>query len=136
MNISELKENFSLLDKIDKLNYLIDLGNFLPKYPIDKKNEEYKISGCSSNVYIYKVINSDKLNLFFYSDSKIINGILFIIYDLLNGKNISNVDNIDFEKLFNNLGITELLSLQRQIGLSSIIQNIKSFFSWKNYFIF
>ncbi len=129
MNISELKENFSLLDKTDKLNYLIDLGSFLPVYPIDKKNEEYKISGCSSNVYIYKVINSDKLNLFFYSDSKIINGILFIIYDLLNGKNISNIDNIDFEKLFNNLGITELLSSQRQIGLSSIIQNIKSFFS-------
>ena len=124
MNIEEINNNFLQLDQEEKFLYLIELGNLLPNYPENKKTEEYKIKGCSSNVW---VATRKQHNIFYTdltSDTKIIKGLLYIIYLCLNNKNLKDIQNINLEKLFNDLGIKNILSNQRQMGLLNIIEKI------------
>lgn len=124
MNIEKINNNFLKLDQEEKFLYLIELGDLLPNYPENKKTEEYKIKGCSSNVW---VVTRKQHNIFYTdltSDTKIIKGLLYIIYLCLNNKNLKNIQNTNLEKLFDDLGIKNILSNQRQIGLLNIIEKI------------
>ena len=117
MNINELKENFLILEEQEKLTYL----------PEDKKTVDNQIVGCSSKTFV-NVTKKNNLYYFdFYSDAKIINGILYIIYLLLNEKDKDFIKNFDFVKFFTELGILNILSYQRQTGFYSIIEKIQNF---------
>ena len=51
MDIDELSENFELLDDWeDKYRYLIDLGEKLPPFAEECRTDEWKVSGCQSQV--------------------------------------------------------------------------------------
>lgn len=127
MNINELKENFLILEEQEKLTYLIELSTYLPEFPEDKKTVDNQIVGCSSKTFV-NITKKNNLYYFdFYSDAKIINGILYIIYLLLNEKDKDFVKNFDFVKFFTELGILNILSYQRQTGFYSIIEKIQNF---------
>ncbi len=127
MNINELKENFSILDDNDKLIYLVELSVFLPCFPEDKKNVDNQIIGCASKTFVNVTKKNNICYFDFYSDAKIINGILYIIYLLVNGKDVDFVKNFDFVKFFKELGILNIISYQRQTGFYSIIEKIQNF---------
>ncbi len=53
MDINELSENFELLDDWeDKYRYLIDLGEKLPPLEEKYKTDDWKVSGCQSQVWL------------------------------------------------------------------------------------
>lgn len=53
MDIDELSENFELLeDWEDKYRYLIDLGEKLPPFAEECRTDEWKVSGCQSQVWL------------------------------------------------------------------------------------
>ena len=53
MDIDELSENFELLDDWeDKYRYLIDLGEKLPPFAEECRTDEWKVSGCQSQVWL------------------------------------------------------------------------------------
>ncbi len=127
MNSTELQKNFEMFeDDDDKIAYLLELGKNLPPYPTDKKTSEYKIYGCSSNVWIYTEKINDKYQFYFDSDALIVKGLLFIIYTLVNGKTLSEIRSLSLGKLFEEIGLKPLLSNQRQVGLSAIISQIEN----------
>ena len=127
MNSTELQKNFEMFeDDDDKIAYLLELGKNLPLYPTDKKTSEYKIYGCSSNVWIYTEKINDKYQFYFDSDALIVKGLLFIIYTLVNGKTLSEIRSLSLGKLFEEIGLKSLLSNQRQVGLSAIISQIEN----------
>lgn len=126
MNINELKENFSFLQPEEKLTYLVELSDFLPKFPENKKISDNQIVGCVSKTFVNITTENDVCYFDFQSEAKIINGILYIIYLLLNGKNKEFIKNFDFTKFFNELDILNIISHQRQTGFYSIIEKIQN----------
>lgn len=127
MNIEELKQTFGMLEDSDeKYAFVIDLGKQLLPYPENKKDDEHKIYGCSSNVWFN--INEDKGKYYFdfESDALIVKGLLFIIKSLFDGKNAREIKEIDAMTFFEEIGLKSILSNQRQVGLSSIIKRIES----------
>ena len=53
MTISELKENFALIDDWeDRYRYVIELGRALPELPVADKTEANKVRGCASQVWL------------------------------------------------------------------------------------
>ena len=127
MNINELKENFLFLDDSEKLTYLVELSSFLPVFLESKKISENQIVGCSSKTFVNITKKGDVCYFDFYSDAKIISGILYIIYLLFDGKTSVFVKNFDLVEFFNELGILNIISHQRQTGFHSIIEKIQNF---------
>ncbi len=127
MIIEELEQNFKMLeDGEDKFSYLIELGKLLPSFPNELKTEENKIYGCSSNVWFNYVNKNGKYEFLFESDALIVKGLLFVLYIIFNSKQLSEIKQIDVMNIFENIGLKSILSNQRQVGLMSVIEKIKS----------
>ncbi len=126
MNIEELKQTFDLLeDGEEKYSCVIELGKQLLPYPQDKKDDEHKIYGCSSNVWFNVKQDGEKYYFNFESDALIVKGLLFIIKLLFDGKSGEEIRKINAMDFFDELGLKSTLSNQRQVGLSSIISKIE-----------
>ena len=128
MQLKDLEEAFgNLPDGEAKLNYLIELGSLLPELPVVKRTDGNKIKGCSSQVWIAADERGGRLYFHMASDAKIVGGILFILHALLGGKTRGEIKNMDVEKVFEDLGLSALLSSQRQVGLKSAIAALRGF---------
>ena len=87
MNIEELTENFELLeDWEDKYRYIIDLGEKLP--PLDEKfkTEEWKVRGCTSQVWLVPEIKNGIISFKGDSDAAIVKGIVSIVLMIFSNK--------------------------------------------------
>ena len=126
MNIEELKQTFNMLEDSDeKYSFVIELGKQLLPYPLDKKDKEHRIYGCSSSVWFNVKTKDGKYYFDFESDALIVKGLLYIIKSIFNGKNSEEIKQINAMEFFENIGLKSILSNQRQVGLLSIISKIE-----------
>jgi len=117
-------KEISVLDGTERLQYLIDIAseneNLDNKYKIDKN----KIIGCASNLWVVGELLNDKTMLYkFDADAFITKGTAKLVIDLLNYENVNEIAKLNKED-FNALGIIELLTAQRQSGLSNLIDTL------------
>lgn len=130
MTINDLIENFELLeDWEDKYRYLIDLGEKLPPLDDKFKTDDWKVSGCQSQVWLVPEVKKDgeKTILDFkgYSDASIVRGIMAIILIIFAHKSPQEIKEIEVEEIFAKLGLEEHLSPSRRNGLSAMADKIR-----------
>lgn len=126
MNIEELTENFELLeDWEDKYRYIIDLGEKLP--PLDEKfkTEEWKVRGCTSQVWLVPEIKNEIISFKGDSDAAIVKGIVSIVLMIFSNKSAQAIKEIAVENIFAKLGLEEHLSPSRRNGLVSMVEKIR-----------
>lgn len=126
MNIEELTENFELLeDWEDKYRYIIDLGEKLP--PLDEmfKTEEWKVRGCTSQVWLVPEIKNGIISFKGDSDAAIVKGIVSIVLMIFSNKSAQAIKEIAVENIFAKLGLEEHLSPSRRNGLVSMVEKIR-----------
>lgn len=125
MEIGELTDNFELLDDWeDKYRYIIDLGTKLEPLEDNFHQEEWKVRGCQSQVWL--VPEKRDGHLFFKgdSDAAIVKGIMFIVLTAFSGKTPDEIKQVDVDGLFNGLGLHEHLSPSRRNGLTAMTEKI------------
>lgn len=133
MNIEELIENFEFLtDWEDRYKYIIELGSELPVLDEKYYSEEYKVKGCTSQVWFVPEISIDEDGdevLIFKgdSDAMIVKGIIAIVFTIYSSQKVKNINKIDSEAIFEKLGLLEHLSPNRRNGLVSMVEKIKSY---------
>jgi len=129
MQISELVENFEFLDGWeDKYRYLIDLGKKLPPFPEKYKTEEWKISGCQSQVWLVPDFSSaNKITFIGDSDAAIVKGLMFVVLSVFNNQSPQTIKDIDVDNIFAKIGLEEHLSPSRRNGLKAMVDKIKSY---------
>ena len=126
MTIEELVENFEFLDSWeDKYKYLIELGNALPKFDDSKKIDEWKISGCQSQVWIIPHLEDDKIYFEGDSDAIIVRGIIAVVLEIFKDKSAQEILDIDVEEIFDKLGLREHVSSNRRSGMLSMVDKIR-----------
>ena len=127
MQIQELIENFQLLDDWeDKYRYLIDLGEKLPPLPNKYKTEEWKISGCQSQVWLVPDFSvADKITFIGDSDASIVKGLMYIVLSIFNNQSPQTIKDIDVDDIFAKIGLKEHLSPSRRNGLGALVDKIK-----------
>jgi cysteine desulfuration protein SufE len=122
----ELINNFNLFDTwMDKYEFLIDLGKTLPTFPEMYKQDQYKVQGCQSNVWIYHELQDNVMHLQAVSDSAIINGLIYLLLAVYNNRTpqeILTIKPVFIEKI----GLDKHLSSTRKNGLHAMLQNIYS----------
>lgn len=122
---SEIVEEFELYtDWMDKYNFIIELGKSLPLIDEKYKTENYLISGCQSQVWLYADYSDGKVWYTADSDAIITKGIVSILISALSGQTTDEIINADME-FINKIGLREHLSPTRSNGLNSMIKQMK-----------
>ncbi len=130
LKIEDLIVDFEFFDNWeDKYKYIIELGKNCPSLNEDEKNNDNKVDGCASQVWliIKKEKLGDKVILKFRGDSDalLVKGLVVILFSIFSEKSPDEIIKIDaFEKL-RNLDLERNLTMQRSNGLSSMVKRIK-----------
>jgi len=126
MSIDELIDNFSFLDSWeDRYKYLIELGGQLPHLPDEKKIEEWKISGCQSQVWIIPHFDGEHIYFEGDSDAIIVRGIIAVVLEIFKDKSEQEILDIDVEEIFDKMGLREHITPNRRSGMLSMVDKIK-----------
>ena len=125
MTPEELIENFSYLsDWEDKYRYLIELGEAMPEFPENQKKDINKVLGCQSQVWMIYSQKGDKFYFNATSDAIIVRGLQAVLLTFVNGKTSKEIQELNLEQLFKQLGLEENLSPTRRNGFISMINRI------------
>ncbi len=130
--IAEILEGFEFLeDWEDRYRYVIELGRELEPLTEDERNEENRVHGCVSQVWLSKSVENDagKGPILFYkgdSDAHIVRGLVAIVLAQYSGASAHDILETDIENVFSKIGLKEHLTPQRSNGLSSMVQRIKN----------
>lgn len=125
----EIIDEFDLFDdQLDKTQYIIDLGKKLPPMSESEKNDENRIMGCQSKVWVDAELKDDKL--YFHGDSEptaqISKGLVSLLIRVLSGEKPEDIANADLY-FIPRVGMGNLITSLRAGGLASMIERMKAF---------
>ncbi len=130
-NFADIKENLEFLDDWeDRYRYLIELGQMLEPLSEAEHNEDNKVHGCASQVWL--IVDETKahgnviLNFRGNSDALIVKGLVAVITSLFSGLTPSEILKIDALEILDDLNLREHLSSQRSNGLKAMVQRIQN----------
>jgi cysteine desulfuration protein SufE len=129
MTIQEIQDNiiseFEVFnDWLDKYDYLISLGNDLPKIDPKYKTDEYIINGCQSKVWLRADLQEGKIIFTADSDAIITKGIISLLIRVLSNHAPEEVMNSDLY-FIERIGLHENLSPTRSNGLLAMTKKMK-----------
>lgn len=122
--LEELKKEFaSLKDGFARYSYLVEISALLPKEE-GIRDDRWLYNGCQSRVWLKVREEDGKCRIAADSDTLIIRGILYLLADLLDGRNSQEVLEADFD-LLQDLSIGDQFSSERVLGISGLLPEIK-----------
>ncbi len=117
-------DDLKMLQGHDRLAYLIDIAKDVEALPNEVKIDQNKIRGCASNLWLIGGAKEDNTMIYkIDADAFITKGTAKLVTDLCNGCPREEIKELKIED-FIPLGVRELLTMQRQNGLGSLIQRI------------
>jgi cysteine desulfuration protein SufE len=127
-DLRELTENFALFDDWEeRYKYLIDLGKTLPPMEEGLKNDHTFVRGCTSKVWMVCEKNKGGYyHIIADSDAHIVRGLIAILLAAYQDKTAPEIQNIDIEKTFKDIGLDQHLSPNRRNGFFSMVERIKA----------
>ncbi|QLB13294.1 cysteine desulfuration protein SufE/hypothetical protein [Bisgaardia hudsonensis] len=111
----------------DRYRLIIQYGKNLSRPTEEELADMQIIKGCEAGVW-FKIIEKNDRTFIFqaYSEARIINGLLWIILQEINGKNAKQLQSFNLNNYFDELHITQKLSTTRLNGLKKIEEIIKT----------
>ena len=117
-------EHMSILEGMERLQYIIDEAKKVQPLADVHKTEENKIRGCISNLWVTGNVTEDGTMQYQHdADSHMTKGTAKVILDIVNGEKQTEVAKLTLDS-FQPLGIRELLTMQRQVGFASLIERV------------
>ncbi|MCG9873266.1 MAG: SufE family protein [Leptospiraceae bacterium] len=118
---SEIMEEFAdLTDWEERFQVLIELGESLPKYPEEKKKDEFLVPGCQSRVWIAPEMIDGNLHFYADSDTSLTKGLIAILVKVFSGHNPEEIAKSSLE-FIETIGLQKFLSISRRNGLHNMI---------------
>jgi cysteine desulfuration protein SufE len=129
MTIDRIIEDFELLDSWeDRYRYVIELGRKLAPLPDAEHNDNNKVLGCASQVWLVSQAkpgpNGPALDFTGDSDAHIVKGLIAILFALYSGQPARKILDTDAHAVFKQLGLGEHLTPQRSNGFRSMVDRI------------
>lgn len=109
----------------ERYKYIIDLGKQLPAMADEKKNDDYLLRGCQSQVWIDSELNNGVLTFEADSDAHIVRGLLGVVLAAYNHKTAQQILEFDIEQYFDGVDLVKHLSPTRGNGLRAMVQKIQ-----------
>jgi cysteine desulfuration protein SufE len=131
MNTEEIEnqivEEFELFeDWSDKYQYIIELGQQLPPLDDRYRNDEYRIKGCQSSVWLNAYGNDGRVYFEADSDSTFVKGEIALLIRVLSGQKPQEILNSNLG-FIDKIGLRQHIAVTRSNGLASMIKQMKLF---------
>lgn len=111
----------------ERYRLIIQAGKNLPRPRDEELAEMQPIKGCEAQMWFQILPKTDRTFTFqAFSEARIMNGLLWILLNQINGKSVEQLRNFDLGAFFNELGIAQRLSETRLNGLNQIAQQLKN----------
>ncbi len=123
--VDNYKEVLTMLQGMDKIQYIVDMAKDVEPLDPKYKLESFKIRGCASSLWVVPMYKEETLNFMHDADSAITKGYAKIVLDIFNGQKREDI--VASKEIIKDLGIVELLTVQRQNGLGSLLNTIQSY---------
>ena len=120
----EIVEEFAFFgDWSERYQYLIDLGRKLTPIPPEKRLDDFKVSGCQSQVWIIPHGDASRLDFDAMSDSSIVSGLIALLMRIYSGRSAAEIAATEptFVKA---IGLEGHLSPTRSNGLHAMLKKI------------
>jgi len=125
-NLAQLQKSFSESKGWDKqYRLIIQLGKLLNELPDALKVESNQVKGCESQAWLVISENQGVYHFQMDSDTRVVKGLMKIIFIIFEGKTLPQIELIDCKQVFTELGLLNHLSPSRSNGLFAIINKIK-----------
>ncbi len=127
-SLDEIMTNFELIEDWDeRYRYLIELGRELEPLPDEVRNEQNKVRGCASQVWIATMPTADgRLEFKGDSDAHIVKGLVRLALAVYSGHTPREIVETDAAAVFEQLGLSQHLTPQRSNGVRSMVDRIRS----------
>lgn len=121
----EIVEEFELFDNWeDKYEYIIDMGKKLPPLADVHKNDDRRIRGCQSTVWMVSEMRDGKIFYQADSDAMIVKGLISMLIRVLSGQSSPDIIHADLG-FIDRIGMTNHLAQTRSNGLRAMIKQMK-----------
>ena len=129
-SIADIIADFDLLDEWeDRYRYLIELGRKLEPLSEAAHNEDNKVRGCASQVWVETSIDRSGgepvLTFRGDSDAHIVRGLVCLVLTIYSNRPAREIVETDAMDVFQQLGLTAHLTPQRSNGVRSMVERIK-----------
>jgi cysteine desulfuration protein SufE len=129
MTVEELVETFELLgDWEERYRYLIELGRKLEPLPAAEHNENTRVRGCMSQVWLTARVEAGsppRLHFLGDSDAHLVKGLIALLFGLVSGKTAPEIVGTDLASIFRELGLENHITMNRRNGFYAMVERIK-----------
>src|SRR3954469_19287696 len=123
--LSEILDEYELLDGEDRYRLLIDLGRKLEPMPDALKTDATKVRGCSASVWVYPTTADGRLHFLADSNAAITKGIVALILSAVQDKPAEEVARMDVTDALAPFELDKHLSANRTQGVPNMITLVK-----------
>jgi cysteine desulfuration protein SufE len=124
--LSEIFDEYDLLEGEDRYRLLIDLGRKLEAMPDALKTEATKVRGCSAAVWVYPTVTSDgRLHFLADSNAAITKGIVALVLSAVQDKPADEVARKDVAEALAPFELKKHLSANRTQGVPNMIALVR-----------
>ena len=125
--LSEILEEYELLEGEDRYRLLIDIGRKLEPMPDALKTDATKVRGCSASVWVYPTVMDDsRLHFLADSNAAITKGIVALILSAVQDKPAELVARMDVAEALAPFELKKHLSANRTQGVPNMIALVKA----------
>ena len=124
--VSQVYDDYQLLDSEDRYRLLIDLGRMLEPMPDALKTDATKVRGCSASVWVYPTRMEDgRLHFLADSNAAITKGIVALILSVVQDRNPADIVSLDIAAELEPFDLKRELSSNRTQGVPNMIALIQ-----------
>jgi len=123
--IAAIGEDLDVFDDwMDRYQFIIDLGRKLPPFPATWMDDQHRVPGCQSKVWMQAEPRDGKLYLAGASDAAIVCGLVALLLRVYSGRTPAEILATD-PVFLKDLGLLEALSTNRGNGIASMARAIR-----------
>jgi cysteine desulfuration protein SufE len=124
--ISQVYDDYQLLDSEDRYRLLIDLGRMLEPMPDALKTDATKVRGCSASVWLYPTrLDDGRLHFLADSNAAITKGIVALILAAVQDRQPDEIADLDIGRELEPFELRRELSSNRTQGVPNMIALIQ-----------
>ena len=124
--LSDILDEYEMLDAEDRYRLLIDLGRKLDPMPEALKTDATKVRGCSASVWVYPTLTPDgRLHFLADSNAAITKGIVALILSAVQDRPADEVAQIDVAEELAPFELRKHLSANRTQGVPNMIALVR-----------
>ena len=123
--LTDILDEFELLDGEDRYRLLIDLGRELEPMPYALKTDATKVRGCSASVWVYPAAVDGRLHFLADSNAAITKGIVALILAAVQDRPAVEVADLDIAAALAPFELGKHLSANRTQGVPNMIALVK-----------